>query len=111
MVRKVPDVIESFRELAPPLLNDRHHGVLLSGVTLALQICELEASAVVEYRMHVSALACMGPTAAHDADEKCIWCGALGRLLQPACILFLLCRHPLTELTTLTASLSLMMAL
>ena len=87
VVRKVPDVIESFRELAPPLLNDRHHGVLLSGVTLALQICELEPSAVVEYRMHVSALACMGPAAAHNTDEK--WSGVLhlaGRSSLPACV-------------------------
>ena len=45
--------MEAFRELAPPLLNDRHHGVLLSGVTLSLQICLLEPSAIPEYRIHV----------------------------------------------------------
>ena len=49
----MPEVIESFRELAPPLLNDRHHGVLLAGVCLCMQICQLEASAIPEYRIHV----------------------------------------------------------
>ena len=56
VVRKVPEVMESFRELAPPLLNDRHHGVLLSGVSLCLQICLLEPAAVPEYRIHVRPL-------------------------------------------------------
>ena len=63
MVRKVPEVMEAFRELAPPLLNDRHHGVLLSGMCLALQICQLEPAAIPEYRIHVrsavSAPTCM----------------------------------------------------
>lgn len=39
--RKVPDLQEHFLEKAKVLLNDRNHGVLLSGLTLVTSICEL----------------------------------------------------------------------
>lgn len=39
MLRKVPDMLESFAERAPTLLEDRSHSVLLAGVTLMLDIC------------------------------------------------------------------------
>ncbi|KAB8343143.1 hypothetical protein FH972_022734 [Carpinus fangiana] len=38
--RKVPDLQEHFLEKAKVLLNDRNHGVLMCGLTLATSICE-----------------------------------------------------------------------
>ena len=38
IMRKVPDTIEGFEPLAAQLLGDRHHGVLLTGVTLMLEV-------------------------------------------------------------------------
>lgn len=40
--RKVPDLQEHFIEKAKLLLNDRNHGVLLSGLTLVISMCELD---------------------------------------------------------------------
>ena len=40
MVKKVPELAESFLEPCERLLNDRHHGVLLAAVTLAYRLCE-----------------------------------------------------------------------
>ncbi len=42
IMRKVPDTIEGFEPLAAQLLTDRHHGVLLTGVTLMLEVCACE---------------------------------------------------------------------
>ena len=38
IMRKVPDTIEAYEPLAAALLNDRHHGVLLTGVCLMLEV-------------------------------------------------------------------------
>ena len=40
--RKVPDLEENFLEKAQLLLNDRNHGVLLCGLTFAIDMCEAE---------------------------------------------------------------------
>lgn len=40
--RKVPDLQENFFEKAKTLLSDRNHGVLLCGLTLAIDMCEAE---------------------------------------------------------------------
>lgn len=40
--RKVPDLQEHFFEKAKNLLNDRNHGVLLSGLTLVVSMCEAD---------------------------------------------------------------------
>ncbi|KAL7659905.1 clathrin associated protein complex large subunit [Aspergillus niger] len=40
--RKVPDLQEHFLEKAKTLLSDRNHGVLLCGLTLAIDMCEAE---------------------------------------------------------------------
>ena len=40
--RKVPDLQEHFFEKAKMLLSDRNHGVLLCGLTLAIDMCEAE---------------------------------------------------------------------
>ena len=39
VVRKVPDLVEEFVERGGQLLADRHHGVILAGITLVLEIC------------------------------------------------------------------------
>lgn len=56
VIRKVPDSIEAFQDAGAKLLLDRHHGVLLTGVTLMLDICAAEPAAVEAYRKHVPAL-------------------------------------------------------
>ena len=40
--RKVPDLQEHFIDKAKALLSDRNHGVLLCGLTLATEFCEVE---------------------------------------------------------------------
>ena len=40
--RKVPDLQEHFVDKAKMLLNDRNHGVLLSGLTLVVSMCEAD---------------------------------------------------------------------
>lgn len=40
--RKVPDLQEHFLDKAKLLLNDRNHGVLLSGLTLVVSMCEAD---------------------------------------------------------------------
>ena len=40
--RKVPDLQEHFLEKSKQLLNDRNHGVLLSGLTLVVSMCEAD---------------------------------------------------------------------
>ncbi|KAL4896595.1 adaptin N terminal region-domain-containing protein [Aspergillus ambiguus] len=40
--RKVPDLQEHFLEKAKLLLSDRNHGVLMCGLTLAIDMCEAE---------------------------------------------------------------------
>ncbi|KAH8652469.1 ap-1 complex subunit gamma-1 [Xylariales sp. PMI_506] len=40
--RKVPDLQEHFIEKAAALLSDRHHGVLLCGITLVTSMCEAD---------------------------------------------------------------------
>ncbi|KAJ5818658.1 adaptin N terminal region-domain-containing protein [Penicillium riverlandense] len=40
--RKVPDLYEHFLEKAKTLLGDRNHGVLLCGLTFAIDLCEAE---------------------------------------------------------------------
>jgi len=39
VVRKVPDLQDHFVEKAKHLLNDRNHGVLLSAITLVIEMC------------------------------------------------------------------------
>mmetsp|Transcript_34996 Transcript_34996/g.77859 ORF Transcript_34996/g.77859 Transcript_34996/m.77859 type:complete len:861 (-) Transcript_34996:442-3024(-) len=56
IVKKVPELTESFVDRTADLLNDRYHGVQLAGVTLMLQICEQDSDAVEKYRRHVPAL-------------------------------------------------------
>lgn len=56
VLRKVPEAIETFADKAAGLLTDRHHGVLLSGTTLMLEICEIDPNTIEQYRRHVPML-------------------------------------------------------
>ena len=52
----MPEAIESFQERAVNLLRDRHHAVMLSGVTLMLEICNIEPALIPVYREQVPRL-------------------------------------------------------
>ena len=52
----MPDAIESFQDVAAKLLLDRHHGVLLTGVALMMEICAVDTAAIEAYRRHVPQL-------------------------------------------------------
>jgi AP-1 complex subunit gamma-1 len=62
--RKVPDLQEHFLEKAAQLINDRNHGVLLSGLTFVTSLCEVDeedeeggAAGIIEkFRQFVPAL-------------------------------------------------------
>lgn len=46
----MPDLIENFIGKAKSLLQDRNHGVLLSGVTLVIDMCNLDEECRDEFR-------------------------------------------------------------
>jgi AP-1 complex subunit gamma-1 len=56
ILKKVPELSQQFVEGACNLLADRHHGVLLCAVTLALQLCAADEAAVTVFRTHVNTL-------------------------------------------------------
>lgn len=49
-MRKVPDLHDHFIEKAKALLNDRNHGVLLSGITLVIEMCQQAEACLDEFR-------------------------------------------------------------
>lgn len=56
VLRKVPDMLESFADKVPELLLDRNHGVLLAALALMLDMCEMEPAVVDLLRPHVPAV-------------------------------------------------------
>eukprot|EP00899_Mesostigma_viride_P002184 jgi/Mesvir1/11967/Mv00286-RA.1 len=56
VIRKVPELIESFTDKVGILLKDRHHGVLLSATTLAVEICKESPASIERFRGYVTAL-------------------------------------------------------
>ena len=56
IVKKVPDLADEFVPGTSELLSDRHHGVLLCAVTLALELCVLDQAHVTHFRKHVPVL-------------------------------------------------------
>lgn len=42
--------MEEFADKAADLLHDKHHGVLVSGVTLMLAVCNIDPAVVEKYR-------------------------------------------------------------
>ncbi|KAJ1985138.1 clathrin associated protein complex large subunit [Dimargaris verticillata] len=50
IVRKVPELLDSFVEKTKHHLSEKNHGVLLSGLALAIELCEHSSEALVQYR-------------------------------------------------------------
>ena len=50
VVRKVPDLQDHFVEKSKHLLNDRNHGVLLSAITLVIEMCLQNEETLEEFR-------------------------------------------------------------
>ncbi|KAG8812215.1 clathrin associated protein complex large subunit, partial [Serendipita sp. 399] len=75
VVRKVPDLHDHFIEKTKSLLNDRNHGVLLSGITLAIEMCQLAEECLGEFRpllsllvRHLKSLVTTGYSPEHDVS-------------------------------------------
>lgn len=56
VLRRVPELLDDFLAPAAKLLDDRHHGVLISGVTLVTELCEAHPKMVPLFRKKVTAL-------------------------------------------------------
>lgn len=50
IARKVPELLENFVSRTKALLNERNHGVLLTGVTLMIELCESDPVNIDYYR-------------------------------------------------------------
>ncbi|KAF9437921.1 clathrin associated protein complex large subunit [Entomortierella beljakovae] len=73
IIRKVPDLQENFIQRASSLLNDRNHGVLLSGITLITEMCLSNQDTLLQFRKavpilvrHLKNLVSAGFSAEHD---------------------------------------------
>lgn len=73
IIRKDPELMENFLPMIRPLLNERNHGVLLTGTTLLSEMCLVSNDAVEYSRRMVPQLVRIlktlvqsGPTADHD---------------------------------------------
>lgn len=56
VLRKIPDMLESFVDRASDLLNDRNHAVILAGVTLMLEIADIEPATIAIFRDQTAAV-------------------------------------------------------
>ncbi|EJD47874.1 Adaptor protein complex AP-1 gamma subunit [Auricularia subglabra TFB-10046 SS5] len=75
IVRKVPDLIDHITPKAKVLLSDRNHGVLLSGITLIIEMCEADPACCDEFRnavpllvRHLKSLVTTGYSPEHDVS-------------------------------------------
>jgi len=50
VVRKVPELTDHFTAKAKNLLADRNHGVLLSSITLMIEMCQADENVLNEFR-------------------------------------------------------------
>jgi hypothetical protein len=50
ILKKVPDLLENYTGKVKNLLTDRNHGVLLTGCTLAVEICGMSANCLEDFR-------------------------------------------------------------
>lgn len=50
MVRRVPDLSDHFINKAKGLLQDRNHGVLLTGITLVTEMCAQDEEVCRQFR-------------------------------------------------------------
>ncbi|KAI9197178.1 adaptin N terminal region-domain-containing protein [Polychytrium aggregatum] len=56
IIRKVPDLMENFFPKARNFVNERNHGVLLTGITLLTEMCAINKEVIPEVRKLVPAL-------------------------------------------------------
>ncbi|KAG9016713.1 clathrin associated protein complex large subunit [Tulasnella sp. 427] len=56
VVRRVPDLLENYVQRAKSLLSDRNHGVLITGITLITEMCQIDENCLEEYRKAVPLL-------------------------------------------------------
>lgn len=56
ILRKVPDLADSFLKPATVLLTDKHHGVLIAGVKLCSELCKANTMALEHFRKQTSTL-------------------------------------------------------
>ncbi|KAE8228888.1 hypothetical protein CF326_g6161 [Tilletia indica] len=75
IVRKVPDLLDHFADRTKQLLQDKNHGVLLCGVTLAIELCRMDEAILENYRKivpllvrHLKALVATGYSPEHDVS-------------------------------------------
>jgi AP-1 complex subunit gamma-1 len=50
VIKKVPELTDHFTPLVKNLLADRNHGVLITAITLAIEICQIDAQVLEEFR-------------------------------------------------------------
>ncbi|KAG8902033.1 clathrin associated protein complex large subunit [Tulasnella sp. 403] len=75
VVRRVPDLLENYVTKAKALLSDRNHGVLLSGITLISEMCQMDQNCLDEFRKavpllvrHLKSLVTTGYSPEHDVS-------------------------------------------
>ncbi|OJA19912.1 hypothetical protein AZE42_03760 [Rhizopogon vesiculosus] len=56
VIKKVPDLTDHFISKTKGLLTDRNHGVLLTAITLATEMCQIDENCLNEFRNAVSLL-------------------------------------------------------
>lgn len=73
IIRRVPDLMDHFTDKAKYLLQDRNHGVLLAGITLVTEMCDLEDEVAAQFRpatpllvKHLKSLVTTGFSPDHD---------------------------------------------
>ncbi|WOO77074.1 AP-1 complex subunit gamma-1 [Vanrija pseudolonga] len=73
IIRRVPDLLDHFTSKAKALLQDRNHGVLLAGITLVTEMCEIDEAVTNEFRQatpllvkHLKSLVTTGFSPEHD---------------------------------------------
>jgi AP-1 complex subunit gamma-1 len=83
IVRKVPDLVENFLEKGLTLLNERNHGVLLTGVTLLIEMCAVSpeaaaslrnASLVLQWMLNVIQTLNLGCSCACETSQDIVHC-------------------------------------
>ncbi|XP_010320597.1 AP-1 complex subunit gamma-2-like isoform X1 [Solanum lycopersicum] len=50
IIKKVPDLAENFIHAAASLLSEKHHGVLITGVQLCIDLCKISTEALEHFR-------------------------------------------------------------
>lgn len=56
IIRKVPELMEQFIPKVRPLLAERNHGVLITAVSLIIEMCLLDQENIIYFRKAVSPL-------------------------------------------------------